>query len=233
MNVLEIKNLFVSYGNLPSNSWVLDNISFNVPFGDYVCIIGNNGAGKSTLIKSILGLIPKNKGDVLLHCEKSDVAYIPQICSIPESFPATIREIILSGTQKPSLAKLPFYSKKDKAIAEKAIETVELTNFSSNSIGELSGGQRQRVLLSRALCKNPKLLILDEPCSGLDKKASENFYKLLKKLNIDHKTTILMISHDLVNVEKYAKRVIHLEKKILFDGSSKNYFNKKGVNVLA
>ena len=151
MNILEIKNLFVSYSNSSSNSWVLDNISFNVSFGDYVCIIGNNGAGKSTLIKSILGLISKDKGNISLHCEKSEVSYIPKICSIPENFPATIKEIILSGTQKPTSKKLPFYSKKDKATAEKAIEAVGLSNFTSKSISELSGGQRQRVLLARAL----------------------------------------------------------------------------------
>jgi len=231
MNVLEIKNLFVSYSN-SSSSLVLDNISFNVPFGDYICLIGNNGAGKSTLIKSILGLIPINSGKILFNCKKSEMSYIPQICSIPENFPATIKEIILSGTQKPSIAKLPFYSKKDKATAERAIEAVGLSNFTSKSISELSGGQRQRVLLSRALCKNPKLLILDEPCSGLDKNASENFYKILKKLNAENNTTILMISHDLTNVEKYAKRVIHLEKKIVFDGASKDYFNQKGGNFL-
>ena len=231
MNVLEIKNLFVSYGNSHS-SWVLDNISFNLPFGDYVCLIGNNGAGKSTLIKSILDLIPINKGTISFNCKKSEISYIPQICSIPENFPATIKEIILSGTQKTTNKKLPFYSKKDKAIAEKAINAAGLSNFTSKSISELSGGQRQRVLLSRALCKNPKLLILDEPCSGLDKNASENFYKILKKLNTENNTTILMISHDLANVEKYAKRVIHLERKIVFDGQAKDYFNQKGGNFL-
>lgn len=231
MNVLEIKNLFVSYSNSVT-SWVLDNISFNVPFGDYVCLIGNNGAGKTTLIKSILGLVPISKGNILLNCQKSEVSYIPQICSIPENFPASIKEIILSGTQKTSAKKFPFYSKNDKTIAEKIMNLVGLSKFSSSCICELSGGQRQRVLLSRALCKNPKLLILDEPCSGLDKNASENFYKLLKKLNTENNTTILMISHDLANVEKYAKRVIHLEKKIVFDGLAKDDFNQKGVSIL-
>ena len=228
MNVLEIKNLFVSYSN-SATSWVLDNISFNVPFGDYVCLIGNNGAGKTTLIKSILGLVPISKGNILLNCQKSELSYIPQICSIPGNFPASIKEIILSGTQKPSTKKIPFY----KTIAEKIMNLVGLSEFSSSCICELSGGQRQRVLLARALCKNPKLLVLDEPCSGLDKKASENFYKLLKKLNTENNTTILMISHDLANVEKYAKRVIHLEKKIVFDGLAKDYFNQKGVSFLA
>ncbi|MBR1779505.1 MAG: ATP-binding cassette domain-containing protein, partial [Clostridia bacterium] len=142
-------------------------------------------------------------------------------------FPATVFELVLSGSQKPYLWRVPFYTKKDKSIAKKAIETVNLSDLARKRISELSGGQRQRVLLARAICREPKLLVLDEPCAGLDKESSENFYGLLRKLNMENKTTIIMVSHDTLNIKKYAQRVIYLEKKVKFDGPTKVYFESR------
>ena len=113
----------------------------------------------------------------------------------------------------------PFYKKSDKIAAQKAICDVGLENFVNRRIGELSGGQRQRVLLARALCKKPKLLISDEPCTGLDKKTTDDFYNILNNFNKKNNTTIIMVSHDLVNLKKYATRVIKLENKVVFDGN--------------
>ncbi|MDQ5983858.1 MAG: High-affinity zinc uptake system ATP-binding protein ZnuC [Eubacteriales bacterium SKADARSKE-1] len=226
MNLIEIKNLDVLYKTGYRGISALKNVNANIKSGEYVCIIGNNGTGKSSLIKSILGLVSVSSGNIKLKCNKNEISYIPQFNTIPLDFPATVHELVLSGTQKSNMG-LPFYTKEDKASTEKAVRETGLKGLEKRRFCELSGGQQQRVLLARALCKKPRILILDEPCSGLDEKTTADFYELLLHLNTQHGTTIIMISHDLINVEKYATRIIKLDKAILFDGSVSEWIKKR------
>lgn len=226
MNLIEIKDLDVLYKTGYRMVFALKNITISIKAGEYLCIVGNNGTGKSSLIKSILGLIPISSGNIKLKCNKNEISYIPQLNTIPLDFPATVHELVLSGTQKSNMG-LPFYKKEDKTFTEKAIRETGLKGLEKRRFCELSGGQQQRVLLARALCRNPKILILDEPCSGLDEKTTADFYELLLHLNTQHNTTIIMISHDLINVEKYATRIIKLDNAILFDGSVSEWMKKR------
>jgi len=200
------------------------NVSFNVEIGDYCCIVGMNGSGKSSLIKGILGLAPLSSGSIDYGIDRSEISYLPQINSIPLDFPATVKEIVLTGSQKKSKNLLSaFYSKDDIQSANNAMNLLKIPGLAKKRFGELSGGQQQKVLLARALCKNPKLLILDEPCAGLDNHTVDSFYELLYDLNSKNKVTILMITHDLHDVQKYAKHIIEMNAEILFYGTAKEW----------
>lgn len=217
MNILEVNSLASSYnGNI-----AVENVTFKVKEKEYICIVGENGSGKSTLVKTIVGLQPKDKGNIKLNLKLEEVSYLSQSSLKDLTFPATVKEIILSGTQKHK--KLPFYSKEDYEEVDNVCKTLGITSLLSKRIGSLSGGQRQRVMLARALCKHPKLLILDEPCSGLDVNISNELYKILSDLNKNQGITIIMVTHDLNEIKNYATRIIMLNRTIKFDGSVKDW----------
>ena len=220
MSIIDINHLNVSYRIGYKTIFVLKNINLSVNSGDYLCILGNNGSGKSTLIKTILGLNPISSGEIKINCPKSDISYLPQASGLSSNFPATVEEVVLSGTQSThNKFKLPLYSKENKIQAEIAMEKAKIITFSKRRFGELSGGQKQRVLFARSIVKNPKILILDEPCTGLDHDTSENFYELLSKVNAQDKTTIIMVSHDLSAVKKFDSKVVILSGELKFCGS--------------
>jgi zinc transport system ATP-binding protein len=218
MSLVKVNNLTVKYkvGNKVTKA--LDDIDLSVESGDYLCIIGSNGSGKSSLLKALLGLVPTNGGSVNIGISKDETSYLPQINSIPSDFPATVGEIVLSGTQK-NRKHLPFYKQKNHIDTDMALSSIGLLNLKKRKFGELSGGQQQRVLLARALVKDPKLLFLDEPCSGLDEAVCSQFYNILKKLNKEKNVTVIMVSHDSLQVERYATKVLHLSKKVVFYGN--------------
>lgn len=217
MELLRLEDVSIAYEH--EKRYAVENVSFSVESGEYVCLIGHNGSGKSTLMKGIVGLVPVTKGKIIRHIEPEEYAYMAQIQMIDKNFPATVQEIVLSGTQRRGL-RLPFYTKKDRATAAAAMETFDITGLADKRIGNLSGGQQQRVLLARAFCRHPKLLILDEPCAGLDPAITEEFYKLLSQYNKQSRITILMASHDMEQVEAYASRVIVMNQTVEYDGSS-------------
>lgn len=220
MSLITINRLNVTYRIGYKTVFVLKDIDLTVSAGDYACILGNNGSGKSTLIKTILGLNPISSGEIKINCKKNDISYLPQASGIALDFPATVEEIVLSGTQSLQGGfKLPFYSKENKHQAEIALDKAKITSLAKRRFGELSGGQQQRVLFARAIVKSPKILVLDEPCTGLDHDTAENFYKLLNQVNAEDKTTIVMISHDLDAVKKYASKVVVLSGELKFCGS--------------
>lgn len=212
---IEVKNLSVSYGN----SEVLKNISFNINEGDYIGIVGPNGAGKSTLIKTLLNLVAETTGEITYYVDKKFIGYLPQITEASHKmFPASVFEVISTGLLlKKSFPKL--ITKEDKRKVEESLKLLNIQELSHKKIGDLSGGQQQRVLLARALVSNPKLLILDEPTSALDPKIRNEFYELLKELNETLKVTIILISHDIGTIGKYASRLIYLDKTLIFDGT--------------
>lgn len=202
MEILTASAVTINYGSVTA----VDNATFSVNEGDYFCIAGANGSGKSTLLKGIVGLAPIKNGHLHIHFPKEQISYLSQSNKADRDFPATVWEIILSGTQK-SGKKLPFYSKEDKIRAEESMVKLGMEKFRNTRIGNLSGGQQQRALLARALCKNPKLMLLDEPFAGLDSAISEELYSLYCDLN-KQGVTIVMASHDYQAIGKYASRVM-------------------------
>ena len=182
---------------------VVSGLNFEINDGDYLCIVGENGSGKTTLMKTLLGLVPLLGGSIQ-GLNKNDIGYLPQISDIQKDFPATVEEVVLSGTKK------LFYRKKEKDLIRFNLERLNIANLSKCKFSELSGGQRQRVLLARALCASKKILLLDEPVSGLDPKATAMMYEIINKLNKEDGMTIIMISHDLNGSLKYASNVLNI-----------------------
>lgn len=213
MSILEVKNLQTSY----NGHIALENINFSINEGEYVCLVGENGSGKSTLIKTIVGLHKKDNGEVILNEKLENVSYLAQNNLTDLDFPATAKEIIMTGVQRHRV--LPFYTKKDYKDFEEICNLLGIKDFVNKRIGDLSGGQRQRIMLARALIRRPKMLILDEPFSGLDINITKELYELLAKLNVENNMTIIMATHDLDEVKQDNVRVIGLAKKILFDGN--------------
>ena len=176
---------------------VLQDLTFELLAGDYLCIVGENGSGKSTLMKTILGLQVPISGRILTGdgLRKNEIGYLPQQTVIQKDFPASVREIVLSGCLG-RCGSRPFYNKEEKKLAAEAMEKMQITRLARRCYRELSGGQQQRVLLARALCATQKMLLLDEPVSGLDPKVTAEMYTLIEKLNREDGITVIMISHD-------------------------------------
>lgn len=205
---------------------VLSDISFKIEKNDYLCVVGQNGAGKSTLMKTLLGLLPTVKGEVCFGdgLMKNEIGYLPQQTMVQRDFPASVKEIVLSGFQG-RMGLRPFYTKEEIKLAEENMERMHLTEFSKRCYRELSGGQQQRVLLARALCATRKILLLDEPVAGLDPMVTSEMYELIKQLN-DDGIAIIMISHDVTSAMKYASHILHVDKQ-LFYGTKDEYVNSE------
>jgi zinc transport system ATP-binding protein len=213
--IIKANNIHYSYSQ---NINVLDDVSFEVYEKDFVALIGPNGGGKSTLLKIILGLLNPNKGEIRVFDGKlknvrSHIGYVPQYSQIDLDYPISVREVVRSGLL--GYKKLGTrFDKMEKDRVQKAIDDMSLTQLASRGIGELSGGQRQRVLLARALVRNLKLLILDEPTNNVDVESGNDLYELLHSLN-KKGISIIIVSHDVSTVSKYVNRVFCLNRKIL------------------
>ena len=208
------------------NTGVLKNLSFTVCSGDYLCIVGENGSGKSTLTKGLLGLKAPAEGKIV-KCNglrSSEIGYLPQQTPAQKDFPASVFEVVLSGRLN-SRGFRPLYSKNDKKIAHDNIKRLGIEDILHRSYRDLSGGQQQRVLLARALCAGKKMLLLDEPVTGLDPIVTEEMYKLIMELNKKEKITIVMVSHDISAAVKYATHILHLNFENSFFGKTKEYIN--------
>lgn len=216
MNLIDIKNVTISYGGHTA----VKDVSFNVQAKDYICLVGENGSGKSTLLKTIVGLEKKDSGEIIRNIPSDKISYLAQNNMNELDFPATVKEIVMTGLQRHKV--LPFYKKEDYKNFEEICRLLKISEIVNKQIGELSGGQRQRVMLARALIRNPELLILDEPCSGLDANISRDFYQVLYELNKDG-LTILMATHDIDEVAKSNVRVICLASTVKFDGDIKDW----------
>lgn len=205
---------------------VLQDLNFEVFAGDYLCIVGENGSGKSTLMKTILGLQPPISGRILTGdgLRKNEIGYLPQQTQVQKDFPASVREIVLSGCQG-RCGSRPFYNREEKKMAADAMEKMQIAPLAKRCYRTLSGGQQQRVLLSRALCATRKMLLLDEPVSGLDPKVTAEMYALIQKLNYEDGITVVMISHDLNAVLQYASHILHIGDTVFF-GTKAAYLNE-------
>ena len=206
---------------------VTENLDFTVNSGDYLCILGENGSGKSTLIKALLGLKPQVKGDIswVNGFSSKEIGYLPQQTPVQKDFPASVREIVLSGCLSKTGFR-PFYNAKEKTLAAENMARLGISDLAGRCYRDLSGGQQQRVLLARALCATEKMLLLDEPVTGLDPPAQNDLYELISDLNKEG-ITIIMVSHDISSAVKYASHILHIAKKQLFFGTKEDYLNSK------
>lgn len=220
MSLLTVNNIAFAY----DGRTVLSEVNFEVNAGDYLCIVGENGAGKSTLMKGLLDLKKPSAGKILTGdgLKSNEIGYLPQQTTIQKDFPASVYEVVLSGNLN-SLRGKPFYGTKEKINTLGKMELLEITDLRKKSYKELSGGQQQRVLLARALCATKKLLLLDEPVTGLDPLMKSSFYKLIQRINTIEQITIVAVSHDISGAVEYASHILHLGKKQLFFGTKEAY----------
>ena len=205
---------------------VLSGLDLTVRDGDYLCVVGDNGSGKSTLLRGLLGLIMPLAGEILRapELERGAVGYLPQQTQAQRDFPATVYEVALSGclSQRPSRF---FYTREQKSQALMNLGKLGVLEWKDKSYRELSGGQQQRVLLARALCAAGRLLILDEPITGLDPAAAQDLYKTLRYLNRQEGMALVMVTHDLTPALRSARTVLHLGRRGNFYGTVEEYLS--------
>ena len=207
MALITCKDLSLAYDNIT----VAEKINFTVNSGEYICVVGENGSGKTTLMRALLGLHKTKLGSITLSegLKPNQIGYLPQQSQSQRDFPASVKEVILSGFVG-SMGLRPFYTKQERARAEKIAELLELTAVLNRSYSELSGGQQQRVLLARALCATGKLLLLDEPAASLDNHIADKLYQTISQLNKEDGIAVIMISHDLSAAVQYADKILHI-----------------------
>ena len=218
MALLTVMDLALGY----DGETIAQNLNFSVNSGDYLCIVGENGSGKTTLMKTLLQLKTPIQGQIIHGdgLKPKEIGYLPQQTEVQRDFPASVREVVLSGCLSKSGIR-PFYNKEEKQLAKENMERLGILHLERHCYRELSGGQQQRVLLARALCATKRLLLLDEPVSGLDPGVTAQMYDLIKELN-EEGTTILMISHDILSAVQYATHILHMGDEVFF-GTKEEY----------
>lgn len=229
MALIKCENLSFAY----SGETVLEGVSFSVNAGDYLCIVGENGSGKSTLMRGLLGLKEPSTGSITFGdgLKQNEIGYLPQQTEMQRDFPASVFEVALSGRLN-ALGRRCFYSKADRAEAERNLERMGMLEYKKRCYQELSGGQQQRVLLARALCATSKLLLLDEPVAGLDPVATGEMYNILKLINLCDGVTVVMVSHDVHAAMQYATHILQLGHTQLYFGSVHDYVHTDAAKIL-
>lgn len=224
MSLIKCENISFSYDGRTAVS----DLTFEINQGDYLCIVGENGSGKSTLISGLLGLKKTACGSIILDggLNRDEIGYLPQQTMIQRDFPASVFEVVLSGCLNSS-GRFPFYRREDKRRAMQNIERLGITGLKNHCYKELSGGQQQRVLLARALCAAKKVLILDEPVTGLDPLVSAELYRLIRMINRELCITIVMVSHDIRSAVENAETILHLNQTPLFFGKTSDYLKSE------
>lgn len=212
MNIIEAKKLRIGYhGNA-----VQGELNFAIGGDDFVCVVGSNGSGKTTLILTILGLIPRLSGELKIHIAKNQIGYLPQFSQLAQDFPATVYEIVESGT---------LTNHKGTPDIKSALKQFGLENLEHARFSQLSGGQKQRALLARAVVATRKLLILDEPYNNLDKTSRKKLFAMLKKLNSEG-VAIIMITHDLDHSSLVGDKTLALMGDKYYFGPTSQYLAK-------
>lgn len=224
MAFIECKNAAFGY----EGKAAVDQLNFKVEEGNYLCIVGENGSGKSTLMKGILGLISPMEGEIILSdgLKKNEIGYLPQQTDVQKNFPASVYEVVISGRLN-RIGRRIFFGKKDRQEAYEKMKMMGIYELRNQSYQELSGGQRQRVLLARALCATQKVLLLDEPVTGLDPATTKEMYRCIRELNRKHGIAIIMISHDIEMAVSEASHILQLAETQLFFGTTEEYQQSK------
>lgn len=209
---IEINNLSLNFAEIK----VLENINFNITDGSFVSIVGPNGAGKTTLMKILLGLIKYNTGEVKIFGKNPNevdpalIGYVPQVKTMDRKFPALAIELVTSGLSR----RWPWFVKgEEKQRSMEALSMVKASNLAKRSLSELSGGELQRVCLARSIVRNPKLVVLDEPATGIDAIGEADLYNLLEAYQEKSNATILMITHDWHVANHHSDFVLLLNRK--------------------
>lgn len=207
---IEVRNVSVAYGRTVA----IDDVSFEIPQGTVTAIIGPNGSGKTTLLKAILGLVPLQYGEIRLfgkhlHMMREAVGYVPQKFDFDRDFPLTVREFL----------ELALHKHSPESRIEEKILAVGLTPPAlDKNLGSLSGGQLQRVLIAQATLNNPSILFLDEPATGIDIVGEAVFYDIIRKLNEETDTTVLLVSHDISVVSAVVDNVVCVNHRLMCSG---------------
>lgn len=217
--ILELQGVTVGY----NDHIVLENVNLSVYEQDFIGIVGANGSGKTTLLKVLLGLLSPIRGTVRFFIEKNGqpkkyIGYMPQVSMFDKKFPITVKNVVISGLTG-SVGMFRGFSRSDKARAREVMEQMDVLHLRDRAIGELSGGQMQRVFLARALISSPRLLVLDEPNTFVDKTFEKSFYEILKELNKE--MAILLVSHDLGMISSYVKTIACVCRFLHYHESSK------------
>lgn len=228
MPIITVEDLSLGY----EGQVIIDGLSFVVEKGDYLCIVGENGSGKTTLMRTLLDLQKPISGKITVEggLRLSDIGYLPQQTDVQRDFPASVREIVLSGFQG-KCGMRPFYTRDEKQEAEEHMKRMGISDLADRCYRDLSGGQQQRVLLARALCAAEKILLLDEPVTGLDPKVTQDMYDLIDGLNREG-VTIIMISHDIYAAVEYASHILHIGDNIFY-GTKEEYLKSEAGRMFA
>jgi zinc transport system ATP-binding protein len=226
VSVVSVRGLSFQY----NSAEVLADVSFDVTLGDYIGLVGPNGSGKTTLIRTLLGLLRPSAGTVsifgrslLEFFDWHKIGYLSQrFMASYHHFPATVKEIVSMGL----LSKKRFPKRmgsSDEMAIEKALEFMDILDIKNRLIYELSGGQQQRVLIARTIVNEPELLILDEPTAAVDPETREKFFNFLRDLHHQKQTTIILVTHDMGSIGKYASKMMYLDKRVIFYGSFEEF----------
>jgi zinc transport system ATP-binding protein len=231
MKVLELQDLLFSYGS----QVVLEHVTLTLENGDFLALIGPNGSGKTTLIKMVLGLLKPLSGRIYLFGTESGsfwerwrLGYVPQKPVFDTNFPATVAEVVSAGCYG-RLGLGQRMGRREWQDVDNSLDLVGLLSLRRRPLTELSGGQQQRVFIARALAGQPEILILDEPQVGLDDRALNDFYELLKYLNEERGITLLMVSHDVGVVGRWVKQVACLNKTLISHGAPEEMLTSKNL----
>lgn len=229
MSLIKAEKLTLSYENMT----VINDLSFEVNGGEFLCIVGENGSGKSTLVKALLSLKKPVDGEITFGdgLKHREIGYLPQQTGAQRDFPAGVFEVVLSGCLN-ERGILPFYSSAQKKRALESLRLLDAEDLIKRSYGELSGGQQQRVLLARALCATQKLLLLDEPVSGLDPMVTASMYELINDINKNRGVTIIMVTHDIAAALKYATHILCLRTDDWFFGTTEEFMRSDASEFL-
>lgn len=220
MSIIEAKGITLAYDGYTA----AENVSFTLNRGDYLCVVGENGSGKSTLLKAVTGELKPCKGELIIDrdVKREGIGYLPQQSKIQRDFPASVREVVLSGCVNRDRLGL-FWNDSSKKRAEEAMEMMNLTSLEKKCFGELSGGQKQRTLLARAICASDKLLLLDEPVTGLDPDAAHEMYAAIRNINRELSCAVMMVTHDIGCATREADKMLSMCRGHYFFGGVEEY----------
>lgn len=220
MALIELRDVTVAFEGVNA----VEGVNFAVERGDYLVMIGENGSGKSTLVRAMLGLVRPKSGQIVYGdgLKQNQIGYLPQQTAAQRDFPASVEEVVRSGCAN-QLGRSFFYNKKLREKALEKIRLLDIEHLRDASYRNLSGGQQQRTLLARALCATDSLLLLDEPVTGLDPAATEEFYAIIRRLNREHGVSVVMVSHDLKSAMADATKVVVVDRGVSFCGGIDEY----------